>query len=81
MNVLVKVPGEIKRKVIFVTTSPRVMCAKSMIRADVSQLDLLSMPDGLEVLERGVVAVHYELWLTHWWRAESLAEPDTSLRP
>lgn len=32
-------------------SSPWVMCEKLMIWADVSQLDLLSIPDGLEVLE------------------------------
>ena len=77
MNALAKAPGALKGKVVFVTASPCVMCAKLMIQADVSHLYYrvpYRKPDGLEVLEQGgVVAVHYELWRDHWRGPESPA--------
>lgn len=70
MNALVKAPGSIRDKVVFVTTSPCVMCAKLIIQSGVTHVFYRSAyrdPGGLEVLRAGgVAAVHYDRWATAW---------------
>jgi dCMP deaminase len=70
MNALVKAPGLTPAKVVFVTTSPCVMCAKLIIQSDVSHVFYRSAyrePHGVEVLlEGGVVPVLYERWQNEW---------------
>lgn len=70
MNALVKAPGQLPGKVVFVTDSPCVMCAKLMIQANVTHLYYRAPyrnPAGLEVLEQGgVAAVHYGRWREEW---------------
>lgn len=70
MNALTKAPGLLPGKVVFVTASPCVMCAKLMIQARVTHLyyrtpyrDL----SGVEVLRKGgVVVVQYDRWRDEW---------------
>ena len=70
MNALVKAPGLVERKVVFVTTSPCVMCAKLIVQSGVSHVFYRSAyrePVGLDVLrEGGVVPVPYERWRNEW---------------
>jgi len=70
MNALVKAPGRLHDKVVFVTVSPCVMCAKLMVQARVRHLfyrEPYRNPDGLSVLDRaGVVAVRYDRWRDAW---------------
>jgi dCMP deaminase len=77
MNALVKAPGQLQDKVVFVTASPCVMCAKLMIQARVRHLfyrEPYRNPDGLSVLERaGVIAVRYDRWRDSW---RSLKSPE-----
>lgn len=66
MNALVKAPGSVKDKVVFVTASPCVLCAKLMVNSGITHLFYRKPyrdPTGLEVLAAGgVVTVHYERW-------------------
>ena len=70
MNALTKAPGLLPDKVVFVTASPCVMCAKLMIQARVTHVyfrtpyrDLT----GVDVLRRGgVVVVQYDRWREEW---------------
>jgi dCMP deaminase len=75
MNALTKAPGLLPNKVVFVTASPCVMCAKLMIQARVSHLYFRNAyrdPSGLEVLRKGgVVVVQYDRWRDEW-RAPSV---------
>ncbi len=70
MNALVKSPGQLADKVAFVTASPCTMCAKLIVQAKVSHVfyrERYRLPTGLEVLERGGVAVvHYTRWRDAW---------------
>ncbi|MEX2295475.1 MAG: deaminase [Gemmatimonadota bacterium] len=70
MNALVKAPGLLHDKVVFVTASPCVMCAKLMVQARVAHLfyrEPYRDADGLAVLGRaGVVAVRYDRWRDSW---------------
>jgi dCMP deaminase len=70
MNALVKAPGQLPGKVVFVTDSPCVMCAKLMIQANVTHVfyrEPYRNPAGLEVLEQGrVAAIHYRRWKEEW---------------
>jgi dCMP deaminase len=70
MNALVKGPGQLPGKVVFVTDSPCVMCAKLMVQANVAHVfyrEPYRNPAGLEVLEQGGVAtVHYRRWKEEW---------------
>ena len=69
-NALVKAPGQLRDKVVFVSASPCVTCAKLMIQAHVSHLFYRTSyrdPAGLEVLgEADVVAVQYTRWKDAW---------------
>lgn len=70
MNALVKAPGAIRDKVVFVTSSPCVMCAKLIIQSGVTHVFFRKAyrePTGLEVLEAGGVAtVRYDRWEAGW---------------
>ncbi len=75
MNALVKAPGQLRGKVVFVTASPCVMCAKLIVQANVEFL-YYRVPyrnaDGLDVLARGgVTAVRYDRWKDAWREAWS----------
>lgn len=70
MNALVKAPGSVRDKVVFVTMSPCVMCAKLIIQSGVSHVFYRMAyrePVGLGVLEQGgIVTVLYDRWADEW---------------
>src|SRR6058998_3969055 len=70
MNALVKAPGSVRDKVVFVSASPCVMCAKMAINANVARVyyrDAYRDPAGLDVLRQGgVEVIHYDQWRDHW---------------
>ncbi len=70
MNALVKAPGSVKDKVVFVTSSPCVTCAKLMINSGVTHVFYRTAyrdPTGVEVLEAGgVTPVLYDKWANEW---------------
>jgi dCMP deaminase len=76
MNALVKAPGQMRNKVVFVTASPCVMCAKLMVQARVSHVYYRTpyrKTEGLSVLRMGgVLSVRYDRW-QHTWRGEGSA--------
>jgi dCMP deaminase len=69
-NALVKAGASLPGKVMFVTTSPCVMCAKMTINANVGRVyyrDAYRDPAGLRVLaEAGIEAVHYDALRDRW---------------
>ncbi len=71
MNALVKAPGNVGDKVVFVSASPCVMCAKLIINSGVTHVFYRKAyrdPSGVEVLQQGgVVPVLYDRWM-HAWR-------------
>jgi dCMP deaminase len=70
MNALVKAPGSVRDKVVFVSASPCVMCAKLIINSGVSHVFYRKTyrdPSGIEVLVHGgVTPVLYDRWVTEW---------------
>ncbi len=66
MNALVKAPGGMKDKVVFVTSSPCVMCTKLMINSGVTHVfyrQAYRDPSGVELLQSaGVTPVLYDKW-------------------
>jgi dCMP deaminase len=70
VNALVKAPGSIRDKVVFVTNSPCLMCAKLMINSGVTHVFYRRVyrdPSGVELLERtGVAPVLYDRWEKAW---------------
>jgi dCMP deaminase len=70
VNALVKAPGSVRDKVVFVTNSPCVMCAKLIINSGVTHVFFRRAyrdPSGLEVLElAGLVPVLYDRWEKAW---------------
>ncbi len=70
VNALVKAPGGMRDKVVFVTDSPCVMCAKLMINSGVSHVlyrRAYRDPSGIEALEAGgVTPVRYDRWAREW---------------
>ena len=70
VNALVKAPGATRDKVVFVTDSPCVMCAKLMINSGVSHVFYRRPyrdPSGIELLTMaGVKPVHYDRWVDEW---------------
>jgi len=70
MNALVKAPGAVKDKVVFVTDSPCVMCAKLMINSGITHVFYRRPyrdPSGIELLATaGVTPVHYDRWGQAW---------------
>jgi dCMP deaminase len=70
VNALVKAPGGIRDKVLFITDSPCVMCAKLMINSGTTHVYYRRRyrdPSGVDVLKSaGVVPVHYDRWASEW---------------
>jgi dCMP deaminase len=70
VNALVKAPGGMRDKVVFVTDSPCVTCAKLMINSGATHLFYRRPyrdPSGLELLESaGVTTVLYDRWQDEW---------------
>lgn len=70
VNALVKAPGGLRNKVVFVTDSPCVMCAKLMINSGVSHVFFRRTyrdPSGVELLaQAGVTPVLYDRWVSDW---------------
>ena len=70
MNALVKAPGGVTDKVVFVSASPCVMCAKLIINSGVTHVFYRKAyrdPSGIEVLAGGGVAtVQYDHWVNEW---------------
>ena len=70
VNALVKATGGQRDKVVFVTNSPCVMCAKLMINSGVTHVFYRRAyrdPSGVEVLtEAGVAPVLYDRWEKTW---------------
>jgi dCMP deaminase len=70
MNALVKASGLIRDKVVFVTMSPCVMCAKLIIQSGVTHVfyrEAYRDPAGLEVLRAGRVdTILYNRWAGEW---------------
>jgi dCMP deaminase len=70
VNALVKAPGGQRDKVVFVTDSPCVACAKLMINSGVTHVYFRRQyrdPSGVELLaQAGITPVHYERWTTEW---------------
>lgn len=70
MNALVKAPGAARDKVVFVTTSPCVMCAKLIIQSGVSHVFYRGAyrdQSGVEVLtSAGIRCVKYDRWAEQW---------------
>lgn len=70
MNALVKAPGAVKDKALFVTDSPCVMCAKLMINSGITHVFFRRPyrdPSGIELLESaGVTPVRYDRWERAW---------------
>lgn len=70
VNALVKAPGGTTDKVVFITDSPCVACAKLMVNAGASHVFYRRPyrdPSGVQVLERaGVTAVKYDRWANEW---------------
>ncbi|HUE96689.1 MAG TPA: deaminase [Longimicrobiaceae bacterium] len=70
MNALVKAPGSVRDKVVFVTMSPCVMCAKLIIQSGVTHVfyrNAYREPVGLEVLRAGgIETVRYDRWADAW---------------
>lgn len=70
VNALVKAPGTIEDKVVFVTDSPCVACAKLMINSGVTHV-FFRRPyrdlGGVELLSgAGVTPVQYDKWMNEW---------------
>jgi len=69
-NALIKAGAQTPGKVMFVTVSPCVMCAKMVINSNVGRVyyrDAYRDPAGVEVLRRGgVQAQQYDLWRSDW---------------
>jgi len=70
VNALIKAPGSMKDKVVFVTNSPCVMCAKLIINSGVTHVfyrHAYRDPSGVELLQSAtVVPVHYDHWRDAW---------------
>ena len=70
VNALVKAPGSMRDKVVFVTNSPCVMCAKLMINSGVTHVFYRRAyrdPSGVELLSSAsVTPVLYDKWEKAW---------------
>jgi len=70
MNALVKAPGSVRDKVVFVSASPCVMCAKMAINANVARVyyrQAYRDPAGLDTLRQGgVEVIQYDRWRDLW---------------
>jgi dCMP deaminase len=69
-NALIKAGAQTPGKVMFVTVSPCVMCAKMIVNSNVTRVYYRSAyrdPAGVEVLrESGVEALQYDRWRDLW---------------
>lgn len=69
-NALIKAGAQTPGKVMFVTVSPCVMCAKMVVNSNVTRVYYRSAyrdPAGVEVLrESGVEALQYDRWRDLW---------------
>jgi dCMP deaminase len=69
-NALIKAGAQLPGKVMFVSASPCVMCAKMIINANVGRVyyrEAYRDPAGLNVLRQaGVEVVHYDRWRDNW---------------
>jgi dCMP deaminase len=70
VNALIKAPGAVKDKVVFVSNSPCVMCAKLIINSGVTHVYYRRVyrdPSGIELLAAtGVTPVAYTRWEAAW---------------
>lgn len=70
VNALIKAPGSVKDKVMFVSASPCVMCSKLVINSGVTHVFYRHPyrdPTGVELLiEAGLTPVHYVRWSDAW---------------
>ena len=70
MNALIKAPGDLRRKVLFVTASPCVMCAKLIVQSNVAFVYFRKRyrdAAGLEILRQAeITAVEYSRWQDAW---------------
>jgi dCMP deaminase len=70
VNALIKAPGAVKDKVVFVSNSPCVMCAKLIINSGVTHVfyrHVYRDPSGIELLaSAGVTPVPYTRWEGAW---------------
>ena len=70
VNALVKAPGGLPDKVVFVTHSPCVLCSKLMINSGISHVFYrrpYRNPSGTDLLRTaGVTPVHYDRWAQAW---------------
>lgn len=70
INALVKAPGAVRDKVMFVTNSPCVMCAKLIINSGISHVYYRRAyrdPSGIELLGSvGITVVLYDKWERRW---------------
>ncbi len=70
VNALVKAPGGRRDKVVFLTDSPCVQCAKLMINSGVTHVFYRREyrdPSGVELLQSaGVTPVLYDRWANQW---------------
>lgn len=71
VNALVKAPGGVRDKVVFITSSPCVMCAKLIINSGVTHVyyrEAYRDPSGVELLRAAkVTTLEYARW-QHEWR-------------
>ena len=69
-NALIKAGAQLPGKVMFVSASPCVMCAKMINNANVGRVyyrEAYRDPAGLNVLRQaGVEVVHYDRWRDNW---------------
>src|SRR5713101_4916521 len=69
-NALIKAGAQLPGKVMFVSASPCVMCAKMIINANVARVyyrEAYRDPAGLNVLRQaGVETIHYDRWRNQW---------------
>src|ERR1700737_3882659 len=69
-NALIKAGAQLPDKVMFISASPCVMCAKMIINANVTKVyyrEAYRDPAGLDVLSQGgVEVVHYDRWRDLW---------------
>src|SRR5207237_9549289 len=81
MNALVKAPGSLRDKVVFISASPCVMCAKLMINSGVTHVFYRTAyrdPSGIEELAQGgVTSVLYDHWVREWRCRPPAARIDT----
>ena len=69
-NALIKAGAQLPGKVMFVSASPCVMCAKMIINTNVTRIyyrEAYRDPAGLDVLRQaGVEVIHYNRWRDSW---------------